>query len=124
MRSSTSTARDETYAATAKRATFVFSEREYFGQVMKVLVAHRNQAVHANASTEEIETYLYQVKYIVEALLEFHLWNKYQFSSLAHACEFLNLPTEQDALVTRAKIANFALEYRGFRLPKRRRPSK
>jgi len=120
----TSTTRDETYAATAKRAAFIFAEREYFGQVMKVLVYHRNQAVHASVSTEEIETYLYQLKNIVEALLEFHLWNRYKFASLAQACEFLNLPTEQDALATRAKIARFALEYRGFRPSKRRQTGK
>jgi len=120
----TSKTRDETYAAAAKRAAFIFADREYYGQVMKVLVYHRNQVVHASASTEEIETYLYQLKNIVEALFEFHLWNRFQFASLTQACEFLDLPTEQDALATRSKIARFALEYRGFRPSKRRRTGK
>ena len=63
----THTAKDN-YDVTVRRAAYVFADRDYQLQVLNVLRDHRNQTVHASASTEEIETYLYQLKSCVEAL--------------------------------------------------------
>ena len=111
----TSTGKDETYASTLKRASFVFMERKYFIQVLRILTDYRNRAVHASISTGKIETYLYQLKNVVEVLLEFHLFNRFRFKSLEHASQFLSLPTDKDALAARVKITEYALEYRGYR---------
>jgi hypothetical protein len=115
----TSAAKEKSYGMTSNRASFVFAERDFFGQVLRILTDYRNRAVHASASTGKIETYLYQLKNVVEALFEFHLFNRFRFESIDHASQFLSLPTDREALVARAKIAEYALAYRGYR-PRRR----
>ena len=102
-------------ATTVERAAFVFTDREYQMQVLRHLRSHRNRAVHAGISIEEMETPLYQLKYCVEALLEFHLGNGQRFSSLEEAASFLSLPTDSTALRRRANMAQFALKFRGYR---------
>ena len=97
---------------TAKRAAFVFSDHEYQLQVLNHLRSYRNRAVHAGISTQEIESHLYQLKYCTEALLEFHLGNKFGFASLEEAGNFLQLPADSKTLKHRAMVAQLALKYR------------
>jgi hypothetical protein len=102
-------------ATAVERAAFVFEDHEYQMQVLRHLRSYRNRAVHAGMSVEEIETPLYQLKYCVEALLDFHFGNGHRFSSLEEAASFLSLPTDSTALTRRAKMANLALKYMGYR---------
>jgi len=114
LESLTGTARDESYDVTIRRAAFVFSEHEYVTQVLKVLREQRNRLVHASASSEGIEVYLYQLKNFVEALLEFHLATKPRFESISQAGEFLSLPSCESTLRQRQRYIHRALKYKRF----------
>lgn len=105
---------NDSNSVTARRAAFVFEDRDYQLQVLNQLRTHRNRTVHASVNTEEIEAYMYQVKNYVEALLEFHLGNSFRFSSIKEAAGFLDLPVDADALKYRIKVSQYALKYIGY----------
>lgn len=105
----------DSYDVTIRRAAFIFEERDYYFQVLKHLRDYRNHFVHHDASDSGIESYLYQLKNIVEAILRFHLRNNFRFSSIQEAAEFLSLPYKQDDLELRNTMSKNALKFRGYR---------
>jgi Apea-like HEPN len=111
----TSTTAKDSHEVTIRRVAYVFAQREYQLQVLKALRDHRNQVVHASASTEEIQTYMYLLKRCIETLFGFHLANNFGFSSLKDAAVFLDLPTDLDALNSRIRLARYALRFRGLK---------
>jgi len=113
----TATTRSPGSESTIERASYVFKDHRYQKASLNILRNHRNKIVHASASTRESETYLYQLKYCVEALFEFHLLTRIRFSSIDDAAQFLSLPFEKSALEARRDLAEFALEYRHYKDP-------
>ena len=113
----TDTAERPRYDRTIQRAAYVFKDHRYQKASLSVLRNHRNRIVHASASTREIESYLYQLKYCVEALFDFHLFAKRRFPSIHEAARFLSLPVAKHALETKRELAEFALLYRNYRDP-------
>src|SRR6185369_1080410 len=103
------------YSVTIKRGAFLFKEKEYVKELLGVLREYRNQAIHANVTTEEIESYLYHLKNIVESLFYFHFAKKFQFASLQEAASFLDLPADIDMLKERIDLMKNALKYRGYK---------
>jgi hypothetical protein len=110
----TGTAKDNSYDVTIRRAAFIFSEHDYVTQMLKILRDQRNQLVHASATSGEIEAYLYNIKNVVEALLQFHLANRARFDSVSHAAEFLGLPTAEGALREKHRLAQYALKFKRY----------
>lgn len=111
----TDTVRNARSDNTIERAAYVFEDSRFRKASLSILRNHRNKIVHASASTRAIETYLYQLKYCVEALLDFHLFARRKFDSLTKAARFLSLPVDQSALESRLDLAEFALQYRRYR---------
>lgn len=107
----TCTASGNSYKETIRRATFIFENRDYYMQVLTCLKDYRNRFVHDAENTGAIETYLYQLKGYIELLLRFHLWNKFDFPSLKAASEFLDLPSDKDALNSRIELAKQAQKF-------------
>jgi len=86
------------YEVTIRRASYMFSNREYNRQILSHLRDYRNKSVHAGSESSEIELLMYQLKNYVEVLLAFHVRNKFKFSSIADAAEFLDLPNDLDLI--------------------------
>lgn len=82
----------------ARRAAFLFADRERSQLVLTHLTNHRNRFVHAGSDTDEIESLVFMLKRYVDALLFFHLGNRFGFTSRGEAARFMDLP------VTRAEI--------------------
>jgi hypothetical protein len=99
---------------TVRRAAAVFRDVEYAQQVLKHLQHYRNRFVHADASNSKIETYLYQLKRYVEALLGFHLGSTYGFQSVEDASQFLDLTADRLALESRIERLRYAQRFRGY----------
>lgn len=99
---------------TSSRAATVFQDVQSEHQVLRHLQRYRNRLVHANASNSKIETYLYQLKNFVEALLSFHLGNTYRFQSIRDAAAFLDLPSDSGALKARIRLLAYAAKFRGY----------
>jgi len=105
---------DSTYESNQvaiKRTAFIFQSRNYHLQVLNHLRDYRNRSIHAGAGNAEIEACLYQLKNYVEALMSFHLVNKFHFSSLKDAGGFLDLPFDTATLLTQTKLRQFALKF-------------
>ena len=113
----TVTTRSPRSESTIERASYVFRDHRYQKASLDILRNHRNKIVHASASTREIETYLYQLKYCVEALFDFHLFARMKFAAIDDAAQFLSLPVEKSALEARRDLAELALEYRLYQDP-------
>ncbi len=109
----TNTNKNESHKDTVKRASFFFQERDYAIQVLNHLREHRNRAVHTGESNQHIETLLYQLKSFVEAILEFQIANKYNFSNRDELSQFMNLPADAKVLKRRQAMINNALKFIG-----------
>lgn len=103
------------YELTVRRTSYLFQEHTYYRQILENLRKFRNASVHFDVGSSETESYLYQIKYMVESLLGFHINNKFGFNSIQEAAEFLNFPYEEKALKRKVEMLNFALKYRGVR---------
>jgi len=102
------------YELTVKRAAFLFEERDYYFQLIQQLKEYRNKYVHLNQKNTEMETYLYQLKNVVEVLFTFHIGNNFHFSSIQDAASFLSLPHNEKPLNAKLKRLNSAKKFRGF----------
>jgi hypothetical protein len=107
----TNTNENESHKDTVKRTSFFFKERDYARQVLNHLRDHRNRAVHTGKSNQNIETLLYQLKEFVEAMLEFQIVNKFNFSSHEELTQFMNLPEDVEELNKRQTMINNALKF-------------
>jgi len=105
---------NQRYDVTIKRASYIFEEREYYRHLLDQLREYRNSTVHDDAQTQEIETYLYQLKNFVDELFRFHLFNNFGFETIEDAGTFLSLPIDSDALKKRRDMAIYALRYRSY----------
>jgi hypothetical protein len=101
----------DSYKVTIRRASFLFEEEEYTRQVLKHLKDYRNRSVHLGTRDRNIETFLFQLKEYIEALLSFHLANKFRFNSIAEAGEFMDLPTDRKTLDSKIKMMIYAKDY-------------
>lgn len=111
----TAMGRKGNYDVLVRRSAGVFREFEYMREVLNVLRDQRNRVVHASSISEEIETYLYQLKRCVEGLIEFHLGNSFRFKSIQQATEFLDLPPARHDLDHKARLIEYAQQYRGYK---------
>ncbi len=100
----TNTRPNESHNVTVKRVSFLFKDREYTLQILNHLKDHRNRAVHAGSGSHNIETLMFQLKRYVEALLYFHIFNKYSFKNLEAAAHFLDLPSDPETLESRIQM--------------------
>lgn len=108
LESLTNTKIGESHKDTVRRASFIFTDRDNAFQQLLHLRNIRNESVHAGAEFNEIETLLYQLKRYVEALLEFHIGNKFDFASLSDAAEFLSLSYETKEISKKLRLYRFA----------------
>ena len=114
----TSTLENDSHKTTVKRALFLQRDRRYHGQVLNHLRNNRNKAVHLGQEAAEVETLLYQVKRYVEALLLFHIFNIYNFSTIKDSARFLDLPpdvSELQAVIRtleeKVRLAKYAVKF-------------
>lgn len=98
----------DTHKDTARKASFIFSDRDNAYKELLHLRDIRNESVHAGTEFNEIETVLYQLKRYVEALLEFHIVNKFEFASLSDVGEFLTLPYKNEDIEKKLRLYRFA----------------
>lgn len=103
------------YSNTIQRASFVWTDAEYHKEVLNHLRHLRNSFVHENKSTDDVETYMYQLKRYVEALISFHLGMGLSFSTISEAAEFMDLPVERQVLRKKIEKLETALKYRKFK---------
>ncbi|MGZ8176217.1 MULTISPECIES: hypothetical protein [Methylobacter] len=90
----------DSYKVTIRRASYMFADKEYELQILSHLREYRNKSVHAGSESNDIESLMYQLKRYVETLIEFHVGNKFRFSSIADAAEFMDFPIDK-ALIDR-----------------------
>ena len=85
--------RNDTQLETVKKTVFHFasSDKDYVRQLLYVLRKFRNNAVHMGSNTQHIERFMQMLKQCVEAILQFHITNKFKFNSLKEATEFFEL---------------------------------
>ncbi len=89
------------FERTVKRASFVYRDSELPRLVLDNLRRERNRLVHEGGESQAGEVCLYQLKRYVEALLEFHIRNQFQFSNLEEAGTFFDLPRSLSEITTK-----------------------
>jgi len=96
------------YDERIKRASFLFSEREYAKEVLNHLRDFRNRAVHAGADTDHIETLMYQSKSYVENLICFIVLNSFGFQSMEEVGDFLSTNPDRGRVKRKIKQLEYA----------------
>ena len=96
---------------TVKRTSFLWDQPEFNRHVLRHLKDYRNRAVHVGNRTDEIETYLNQLRRYAEGLLSFHIYNVQKFSSIEEAAEFLDLPSDLTVLQKRMRLLKKAIKF-------------
>lgn len=96
---------------TIRRTSYMFSDREYVNQVLSHLRDYRNKSVHEGSESGDIESLMYQLKNYVERLIEFHVANKFRFSSISDAAKFLDSPNEKDAIDKQISRLRYAKKF-------------
>jgi len=100
------------YDKTIRRVRFLYADERFTGQVLEHLRRYRNRSVHGGHSGGDVESEVYQVKRYVDAMLRYHLANQYKFSSMAQACEMLDLPADAAQLKHRLGLTLDAMKFR------------
>lgn len=100
------------YDVTICRAVFMYEEIIYHKQILEHLRNYRNQSVHMDIRSDQIEALVFQLKRYVERLFLFHINNAGSFTSFEEAGEFLDLSTDKVVLQKRIKLLNKALHFR------------
>jgi len=101
------------YDQLVQRAVSVCEEQRDTRAMLEHLREYRNASVHEGFSTDLVQDLCWQLKYFVDALINFHLSWSGEFESLAESVGFLDLPREASALRKRILLARRALHYRG-----------
>ncbi len=101
----------DNYKVTVRRAVFLFKDREFHRQILNHLRSYRNRAVHAGEKTDEIEAPVFQLKFYVEQLIFFHIYNTLGFLSMREAAEFLDLPPDASVLKGKIKLFQKAVRF-------------
>ena len=100
------------YDKTVRRVKFLYVDVAYKGQVLEHLRRYRNRSVHGGMSTGDVEGEVYQLKRCVEHLIQFHIGNRFGFKTMEQACNFLDLPHDDELLRGRLKSVKDAIAFR------------
>lgn len=94
-----------------RRAAFIFTDRERSLLVLSHLTNHRNSFVHAGSDSDEIESLVFLLKRYVDALLIFHLGNRFRFSRRAEAAQFLDHPASRAEIDDKLRQLRYARKF-------------
>jgi hypothetical protein len=108
LESLTSTGKSN-YDVTIRRALFIWREKELNKQILEHLRNYRNRTVHAGLNSEEIEILVRQLRYYVEHMILFHLFNGQKFADMNRAAEFLDLRPDVAELRRRIRLMRRAI---------------
>ncbi len=101
------------YDKTIKRTTFIYKDKEFHRQILEHLRSYRNLSVHADQSSEQIETFVFQLKRYVEDLMNFHLYSRANFKSIYESGNFMDLPGDISDLKNKISLYKKALKFKG-----------
>lgn len=99
------------YKVATRRAAFMFADRERSLLVLSNLTGFRNRLVHTGSDSDDIESLVFQLKRYVDALLLFHLGNRFGFTSRSEAALFMDLPPDAAQLKHRTRRLQQALQF-------------
>jgi len=107
------------YDEIIKRALFLSHNDDYDNRMLQHLRIRRNSTVHRGEASSQVETFIFQLKRYIEALMLFHLQFGYRFSSPEKLGELLSKPRDLEVLKKRiaeieadAELHRLALQVR------------
>lgn len=101
------------YRVLTRRSAFMFKDQQRSILVLSNLANYRNRFVHTGSDSEEVESLVFQLKRYVDALLLFHLGNRFGFTNRAEAARFMDLPPDPVALKARSLRLQQAIRFIG-----------
>lgn len=99
------------YKVATRRAAFMFTDHERSRLVLTHLTNHRNRFVHAGSDADDIESLVFQLKRYVDALLLFHLGNRFGFQSRNEAARFMDFHPDKKELDLQIKLLRDAKKF-------------
>jgi hypothetical protein len=94
------------YDKCIKRVSNLFKNERYHYSILQSLREYRNNTVHDSVVSNNIETCLYQLKYYVEFLIQFHVNNVFNFQSLEAFYEFADSINDLQTINYKLKMYN------------------
>jgi hypothetical protein len=88
----------------ARRVSYLFRNPEYHSFILEQLRDFRDKSIHHGATTQIFSSaYLYQLKFYVDRLLDFHLNNEDDFASPQEVANLLDTPKDKELLDMKMK---------------------
>jgi hypothetical protein len=112
---------EEPYHVTVRRAAARQTDYQLAVEILKHLQQRRNRLIHAARFPGDIETLVYQLKWMVEGLLRFFIVNPGKLCTRQEVGEFLDAPRDFDRLKRRIHVLS---AYRRLRTAKPPHPAK
>ena len=100
------------YKVTISRASAIYESRDLKREELNVLRNLRNRHAHFADDQRDPEAMMYILKNTVEDLIEFHLGNRFRFSTLQEMGAFLDMPASVKELRRLRDMYNYAINYR------------
>lgn len=103
---------EKSYSQTISRTCFLYKEFRLVQHFLEAFRDSRNKIVHFSERDDRGEILVYQLKYIVENLISFHLFNTFKFSSREELGNFLDLPKDSTALRKKFRLIKCGLKFK------------
>ena len=79
---------------------------------LNYLKEFRNSLIHASKCGHGLDIFIFELKYYIERLLGFHLFNNYKFKSIGEACKLLDQPFKDEDLKNKLDLVLKAQQFR------------
>ncbi|WP_145974293.1 HEPN domain-containing protein [Stenotrophomonas pictorum] len=99
------------YDLLVKRCSFLFTDHEYQQQILEHLREFRNSVVHTSKEQIEARTNCFHLQTFFRSLVFFLINNGNYFRSLSEAHDYLDLPNDHGAIVSRIKLLTKAKRF-------------
>ena len=105
---------EKNYNKISKRVSFLFKEPQYHKQVIEHLREYRNSTIHAGDQSRRAKSLCFQLQFYIRKIINFHITYSENFESLQQANNFLDFPSNPDALLKKYELIKSAIGYRGL----------
>lgn len=113
----TSTSQDDNHKVTIRRISFIFNNPEKEKMHLELLRNFRNTLIHRGYMNAKLEIFVYDLKFYVENLLHFLIFNQSRFENFSDIGYVLDRNIEPSELEKKLKLIKFANKINKSRNP-------
>lgn len=108
----TFTGKKDSHSETVRRASFIFKESDYHRDILDQMRFIRNEVVHHGKDEPQIKVCVEELRFIVESMLRFHIFNRLGLKDKESVINLLSLSASAELLKSAIELQKKALRFR------------